>query len=87
MQSNATADLSGSTEVRLGRDTAGNVSRSYFNLDGTDIVGKTITSARFLLYETWSATCTPQAWASWTSSAASTSTRWVDRLGGLEPLE
>ncbi|HET7397586.1 MAG TPA: DNRLRE domain-containing protein, partial [Intrasporangium sp.] len=75
-----TTDQSASTELKVGTFDAGSsVARSYLNFPTTGFRNLKVESAQLSVYETWSYSCTARAMNVFSSSGASTSTRWTSQ--------
>ncbi|MFF9340782.1 DNRLRE domain-containing protein [Streptomyces sp. NPDC014773] len=70
-------DQSAATELKLGNNGSGQVARSFLSFPMSQISGKVIQSAKLNLWATHSWSCTAKPWEVWTTSAASTATRWT----------
>lgn len=75
-------------DVRVGyeADTNG-LSRSYFQLDTSNIKGAQVTKSTFRIRETWSWSCTPTPVEMWTTGPISPRTRWNDQPGRVRKLD
>ncbi len=77
VQSDHTWDNSSETELRVGTYNGGtSKARSFLNLSSTAIKGKKITSAELRVWQHHSWSCTAKEWQVWSTTAASSSSRW-----------
>ncbi len=75
-----TADLSGASGLRVGREWQKNEARSFISFPRTDAVtGQDILNAELNLFAVWSDTCTPTSWEIWDTGTVSASTRWSNQ--------
>ncbi|GGY50154.1 hypothetical protein GCM10010363_33830 [Streptomyces omiyaensis] len=81
VQEGYTADMSASTELKLGNNGSGQVARSYLHFPMAQITGKQILSAKLNLWNHHSWSCTPSSWEVWDTPHASTATRWTNKPG------
>lgn len=70
-------DQSAATELKLGNNGSGQKARSFLSFPMAKITGKVIQSAKLNLWATHSWSCTAKSWEVWTTSAASTASRWT----------
>ncbi|MFJ5712848.1 DNRLRE domain-containing protein [Streptomyces sp. NPDC093105] len=81
VQQGYTADMSTSTELKLGNNGSGQVARSFLHFPMGQITGKQILSAKLNLWNYHSWSCTPMSWEVWDTPHASTATRWTNQPG------
>lgn len=81
VQSNMSADESGSSELRLGTYGSGVVARSFMNFNASLFKGRTIISGTLSLYETWSWSCDARAFVVYDAAVTSAATRWSNQPG------
>ncbi|MFI5527395.1 DNRLRE domain-containing protein [Kitasatospora sp. NPDC051853] len=77
VQQGYTADMSASTELKLGNNGAGQVARSFLHFPMGQITGKQVLGAKLNLWNQHSWSCTPSSWEVWDTSYASTANRWT----------
>jgi len=75
-----TVDYSTATHLDLGTyDGGAHVARVFFNLDTSAFAGATVYSAKLLLAEYHSWSCSARQWDVWSTALASTSTTWANQ--------
>ncbi|MFE5797990.1 DNRLRE domain-containing protein, partial [Streptomyces sp. NPDC056503] len=81
VQQGYTADMSASTELKLGNNGSSQIARSFLHFPMAQISGKQILSAKLNLWNYHSWSCTPSSWEVWDTPHASTATRWTNQPG------
>ena len=80
VQQGYTSDQSGSTELKLGTyDNGVHSARSFLSFEWKDLQYTTVSSARLILWEWHSWSCSPRGWHAFLASPANTSTRWTSQ--------
>jgi RHS repeat-associated protein len=81
VQTGYTTDQSGGTELKLGYSDDGGswTARSFLNWNTAFLAGAQVNAATVYLWNHHSWSCTAAQWEVWTTSAASSSTRWTSQ--------
>lgn len=77
VQEGHTTDQSASTDLKIGNNGSAQVARSFLSFPMKNITGKQVTAAKLNLFEYHSWSCTAKGWDVWSTTAASSSSRWT----------